>query len=88
MRESLSLQLAGWRLTTAEIVYHLPNHPGLLQTFVWQTLDLAPKFPRLRKFLDFWSHNIEGRLYSVNVAHAGRITAGKARKVDFLAAMH
>ena len=28
--------LDGYRLTTAEILYHLPDHPGLLQTYLWQ----------------------------------------------------
>ena len=45
---------AGYRLATAEITYHMPDFPALLQTFVWQHYDLAPHFPRLRKFLDFW----------------------------------
>ena len=49
-------------------LYHLPDHPGLLQTFVWQHYDLEPEFPELRKFLDFWVHNIEGKLHSVPVA--------------------
>ena len=35
------LQLRGYRLTTAEIIYHLPDHPALLQSFIWQDLDLA-----------------------------------------------
>jgi len=47
------LQMKGYRLTTAEIVYHLPDHPALLQTFIWQKFDLAPGFPELHKFLDF-----------------------------------
>ena len=51
---NLAVQLQGYRLTTAEILYHLPDHPHLLQSFVWQQLDLAPDFPGLRKFLDFW----------------------------------
>jgi uncharacterized protein Usg len=29
-------QLAGWRQTTAEILYRMPDHPGLVQTFLWQ----------------------------------------------------
>ncbi|MEC9347794.1 MAG: Usg family protein [Pseudomonadota bacterium] len=62
------LRLAGYRLTTAEILYHMPDHPGLLQTFVWQTLDLAPQYPRLRKFLDFWKAEIEAPLHSVRLA--------------------
>jgi uncharacterized protein Usg len=59
-----------YRLTTAEIIYHLPDHPGLLQSFVWQHLDVAPEYPNLRRFLDFWSHNIEGKLHSVRVGQA------------------
>src|SRR3546814_309539 len=64
----LSRQLAGYRLTTAEILYHMPDHPDLLQSFVWQHLDLAPDFPVLRRFLDFWTREIEGKLHSVEIA--------------------
>ncbi len=63
--EGLQRQLQGYRMTTAEILYHLPDNPDVLQTFVWQQLDLAPKFPALHKFLDFWNREIEGRLHSV-----------------------
>jgi uncharacterized protein Usg len=56
------------RLTTAEILYHLPDFPGLLQSYIWQNWDLAPDFPTLRRFLDFWSHNLDGKLHSVRVA--------------------
>ena len=59
-----------YRLTTAEIIYHLPDHPDLLQSFIWQKLDLAPDFPELRRFLDFWSHNMDGKLHSVKVGQA------------------
>ncbi len=47
-------QLEGYGLTTAQILYRLPDHPSLLQTFVWQDYDLCPKFPILNKFLAFW----------------------------------
>lgn len=80
----LAMQLRNYRLTTAEITYHLPDHPGLLQTFLWQDLDLAPAFPVLTKFLDFWSHNLDGRLHSVRIAHAQLITPPRARFVDAL----
>jgi uncharacterized protein Usg len=59
-----------WRLTTAEILYHLPDHPAVLQTFIWQKHDLAPRFPELTRFLDFWRREIEGPLHSVRVASA------------------
>jgi len=72
-RPPLELQLRGYRLATAEITYHLPDHPNLLQTFLWQHYDLAPQFPELRKFLDFWVKNIEGKLHSVLVARRSLI---------------
>lgn len=62
--------LANWRLTTAEILYHLPDHPHLLQSFTWQKLDLAPEFPQLKQFLHFWERELDGPLHSVKVAHA------------------
>ena len=31
-------QLEGYGLTTANILYRRPDHPWLLQTFVWQDL--------------------------------------------------
>ena len=46
-------QLKGFSLTTAEILYRLPDYPRLLQTYIWQDFDLAPKFPKLLQFLDF-----------------------------------
>jgi uncharacterized protein Usg len=40
----------------------------LLQSYVWQNLDLAPRFPHLTRFLDFWEQNLEGKLHRVRVA--------------------
>ena len=60
--------LPDWHLTTAEILYHLPDHPHLLQSFIWQKHDLAPRFPELTRFLDFWKREIDGPLHSVRVA--------------------
>ena len=63
-------EIREYRMITAEIIYHLPDHPDLLQSFIWQKLDLAPDFPELRRFLDFWSHNLDGKLHSVKVGQA------------------
>lgn len=71
---SIDLMLKDYRLTTAEILYHLPDHPSLLQSYIWQELDLAPKFPGLRKFLDFWERELDGKLHSVKVANCGLIS--------------
>lgn len=63
-------RLGAKRLTTAEILYHMPDHPGLLQSFVWQTDDIAPRFPRIAQFLDHWRREIEATIHSVSIAHA------------------
>lgn len=75
-------RLHGYRLTTAEILYHLPDHPGLLQSFVWQHLDIAPRYPVLRRFLTFWETSIEGRLHSVRVAGATLLRPEEMRAVS------
>jgi uncharacterized protein Usg len=64
----IELLLADYRLTTAEILYRLPDFPTLLQTYIWQEYDIAPKYPVLNRFLKFWEIKIEGRLHSVRVA--------------------
>lgn len=81
-------QLADYRLTTAEILYHMPDHPSLLQTFVWQDYDIAPRFPILHKFLEFWAQNLDGRLHSVKVASAEVITPGDTRFADAVYTLH
>ena len=74
-------QLQGFGLTTANILYRMPDHPTVLQSYVWQAYDLAPLFPELRKFLDFWSRELEGPLHSVQVAHRRLIAAREVRTV-------
>ena len=76
---SLALQLKDYRLTTAEILYHLPDHPGILQTYVWQDLDIAPRYPVLRRFLDFWHRELDGALHSVRVASVGLVKPPSVR---------
>lgn len=85
---ALSLQLNDYRLVTAEILYHLPDHPGLLQSYVWQDYDLAPRLPVLHKFLDFWSRNLEGKLHSIKVARTRIISANEWRHAGALLSLH
>ncbi len=86
--EAMRLQLRGYRLATAEILYRLPDHPSLLQSFVWQHYDLHPDFPVLRRFLDHWRRNIEARLHSVRVTRTGLITASGYQSVDEVIQIH
>lgn len=74
---NLVLQLHDYRLTTAEIFYHMPDYPKLLQAYVWQEYDIAPAFPKLHHFLEFWTREIDGKLHSVFVANRKIITAGE-----------
>lgn len=85
---ALNLQMRDYRLTTAEIIYHLPDHPGLLQTYIWQDYDLAPAYPVLRKFLDFWTVNLDGPLHSVSVANIPIITSPKTRMAKACLTLH
>jgi len=85
---SLALQLKDYRLTTAEILYRLPDHPEILQTFVWQDLDIAPRFPVLRKFLDFWHRELDGRLHSVRVASAELVKPASYRSPGAYMQLH
>ena len=75
-------QLQGYGLSTVEIHYFMPDHPRLLQQFLIQQYDVAPRFPELKRFLDFWRRDIEAVLHSVRVAHAHLIGPSEWRAVD------
>lgn len=87
-REEIEKMMRDYRLTTAEILYHLPDYPKLLQTFVWQELDLAPKFPQLHKFIDFWNRELDGKIHSVKVAHTDLIMPNNVQFIHGLNTIH
>ena len=69
----LARDLYRYKLTTAEILYGFPDYPDLLQTYLWQDMDVAPDFPRLTRFLHYWERNLDGKLYAVRIANAGLV---------------
>ena len=75
-------QLDGYGLTTVEIHYFMPDHPSLLQLFVWQEYDVAPRFPVLHEFLDHWRRDVDAALHSVRIAHKNLIAPAELRAVD------
>ena len=81
-------QLDGYGLTTAQIHYRLPDQPSLLQLYIWQQYDLAPGFPTLQQFLQFWQREIEGALHSVSVAHQALIRPSEFRAVNGVFTVH
>jgi len=80
--ENFSDQLKGFSLTTAEILYRLPDYPSLLQTYVWQEYDEHPTFPKLHGFLQFWSDNLDGRLFKIRVASKKLISPAELQVID------
>ena len=79
--KDLRRQLSGYGLTTAQILYRRPDHPWLLQTYVWQDYDLCPNFPELQGFLKFWQRSLEGALHSVTVAHSRLIKPAELKAI-------
>lgn len=86
--QELELMLKGYGLTTAEILYRMPDHPSVLQTYLWQDYDLAPTFPVLTGFLDFWRAKLEGPLHSIRYTHRKLISPTEWRKVDGEIVLH
>lgn len=84
----LQRQLNGYRLTTAEILYRMPDHLELLQSYVWQSLDIAPEYPELYKFLEFWEREIDGPIHSVKVAGTDLLKPAGTRLVAHSFAVH
>jgi uncharacterized protein Usg len=79
--QEMKFAAVGYGLTTASILYRMPDFPAMLQTFVWQQYDVAPDFPELHRFLRFWEREIEGSLHSVTVAHHRLLTQREVRSV-------
>jgi uncharacterized protein Usg len=81
MHKELEKQLQGYGLTTAQIIYRMPDHQAILQTYIWQDYDLAPEFPEMRTFLKFWQEKLDGPLHSVRYIHRKLISATEWRSL-------
>lgn len=82
--EEICARLALWTgygLTTAEILYRLPDHPSILQSYVWQDYDTTPTFPQLNKFLAFWRDTLDGAVHSVRVGHSKLVKPLELRSI-------
>ena len=86
--DEFETQLKGGRLTTAEVLYYMPDHPKLLQSFMWQTLDVAPEYPRVHSFLDYWRKEIQAVIHSVRLSTVGIVTPAKVRFADMVGTLH
>lgn len=80
-KSETEMMLQGYGLTTAEMFYHLPDYPHVLNSYIWQEYDLAPDMPLLFKFVEFWQEKIEGPLHSIRYTHRKLIAPGEWRNV-------
>lgn len=81
-------QLEGYSLTTAQIFYKLPDAPSILQEYIWQEYDVAPKFPKLKEFLDFWNRELDGKVSKVVVANSRMIGPREIPVIDAQLVLH
>ena len=88
MANELLRKLSGYSLVTAEILYRMPDHQSLIQSFIWQDYDKAPQFPELRKFLHFWQEKLDGPLYRVSVAYDRLVKPSELRIVKDMQHLH
>jgi uncharacterized protein Usg len=86
--KDFAVQLTGRRLTTAEVLYYMPAHPALLQSFLWQTLDQAPDFPRIHRFLEYWRREIDAVIHSVTIGGVELIAPARVRTVQYIGQLH
>lgn len=70
-------------LTTAEILYHMPDFPQLLQSYIWQEFDAAPDFPALKRFLDFWDKRLDGKIHAVTIASVESFAPESESRFDY-----
>lgn len=78
----MELMLKGYGMTTAEIIYRKPDHQWFLQSYIWQDYDIAPDFPEMNKFLQFWQETLDGPLHAVKYVHRKLISATEWRQVS------
>ena len=57
-------------LVTLNVYYWMPDYDNILQQFVWQTMDVKPKYPRINKFLDYWHNNIEAIVSEIQICES------------------
>ena len=86
--DEFATQLKGGRLTTAEVLYYMPDHPKLLQSFLWQTLDIAPDYPRVHQFLEYWRKEIKAVIHSVRLSTVGVVSPARVRFLDVAETVH
>lgn len=77
-----------FELVTVEVLYRMPDYLHLLQTFVWQTMDVRPDFPVVARFLSHWKKNVEAPIQDVRIAGKSVVTSAEWRRADTFITLH
>ena len=59
-------------LVTLNVFYWMPDYENILQQFIWQTMDVKPKYPRVHRFLNYWHNNIDAVVSEVVICDSER----------------
>lgn len=69
-------------LVTTEILYHMPDYPKVLNTFVWQTYDFPPSLPRVQAFIHHWQTKIDAQIAQVRIVCASLLQPCDLRHIN------
>ena len=72
-REIEAKLVQGYKLTTLQIYYYMPDYSSLINEFVYQLLDINPSYPQSHKFLLFWKDNIDAIIKEINIVQENTI---------------
>jgi len=65
-------------LVSLRVYYYMPDYRDLIQEFMWQTMDIKPKYPRVNKFLNYWKENIEAVIADIEMIETEKMSKYKS----------
>ena len=75
-------RIRNYSLMTLNIFYYMPDHQHIIQEFLWQTMDLKPKYPRIKEFLKFWQEEIDAKIKEIQIGETGGLQPSKYKSID------
>ena len=79
--EEFKLRLQGYSLVTVNVLYYMPDAKSIVNEFIWQTMDIQPRYPRVERFLDYWRKEIDAIIKEVLVCDAPIFEPNRYRNV-------
>jgi uncharacterized protein Usg len=86
--EDFALRMQGYSLVTVNVLYYMPDHRSLVNEFIWQCMDIKPRYPRIEQFLDHWRREINAIIKEVMISDSPVVDASRFTRVDALFRLH